>query len=54
MALVPGKGLPLTADGLPPSVKGGGEMVTYEALFLFTTLIVAIISLVLDCKNRNK
>ncbi len=38
---------------MPPS-KGGGEMVTYEELFTFTMLLVAIIKLVLDVNNRSK
>ena len=47
MVVRPGRGT-TTADGFgPPSVKGGGEMVTYDELFAFATLIVAIITLVL-------
>ena len=34
--------------------KGGGEMVTYEAMFLFATLIVAIIALVVDIMTKKK
>ena len=49
------KGVPLTADGaIPLFWKGVMEMVTYTDLFALGVLIVAIISLVLDCANRNK
>ena len=34
--------------------KEGGEMVTYEAMFLFATLIVAIIALVVDITTKKK
>ena len=47
-------GLPFTSlEGMSfPSGKEGVHMVTYEALFLFCSLIVAIIALVLDTKKK--
>ena len=38
----------------PPLSKGGGEMVTYENLFAYSMVLIAVIALVLDCVNRNK
>ena len=38
---------------LPPA-KGGGGMVTYENLYAFCMVIIAVIALVLDFTNRRK
>jgi len=38
----------------PPDLQGGGEMVTYENLFAYSMVLIAVIALVLDCVNRNK
>ena len=40
---------------LPCLHKRGGEcMVTYEALFSYTMVIISVITLVLACKSRDK
>lgn len=50
------KRLPLTADGPPLAYAKGGVkcMVTYDSLFTYTLVIIAIITLVLACKSRDK
>ena len=54
------EGTPPTADGCLPLVnpqsfrKGGGEMVTYEGLFVYTTVLIQTITLVVLILKNNK
>ena len=53
-----GRRLPLTyAKGyyfFSPLQKGGGDMVTYEGLFAFCLVIIAVIQLVCQLHNKKK
>lgn len=43
-----------TADGITSPIEEVVEMVTYETLFAYTMVLIAVITLVLDLTNRHK
>ena len=46
---------PLTGGAIPPVLRKEGDvMVTYSDLFLFCTLIISLISLLLQIHQRKK
>ena len=48
-----GRRLALQSEGTFPSGKEGCRMVTYEAMFLFGSLIVSIIALVVSITKKK-